>query len=144
MPLKRLVPLLIIAVLLVWLPFIVPSQYFTTLATQILIFSIFTMGLNVLLGYMGMASLGHGALFGIGAYVPALLGKYLTQNMWLGMGSGVFVAVLFSIFFALIVTLAEEGRPSSRSAIACGPFDTAVPVWSVYSPLNVNEPFPDD
>ena len=102
MPLKRLVPFLIIAVFVVCLPFIVPSQYFTTLATQILIFSIFTMGLNVLLGYMGMASLGHGALFGIGAYVPALLGKYVIQNMWLGMGSGIIMAILLSVFFALI------------------------------------------
>jgi branched-chain amino acid transport system permease protein len=99
---KRFIPFLLTSVLLVSIPFIVPSQYFTTLATQILIFSIFTMGLNLLLGYMGMASLGHGALFGVGAYVPALLGKYLTQNMWLGMGSGIFMAVLFSIFFALI------------------------------------------
>jgi branched-chain amino acid transport system permease protein len=102
MLLKRLIPFSIVATLVLILPFIVPSQYFTTLATQILIFSIFTMGLNVLLGYMGMASLGHGALFGIGAYVPALLGKYVVQNMWIGMGSGIFVAVLFSVFFALI------------------------------------------
>jgi branched-chain amino acid transport system permease protein len=99
---KRFIPFLIVSIFLVSLPFIVPSQYFTTLATQILIFSIFTMGLNLLLGYMGMASLGHGALFGVGAYVPALLGKYLSQNMWLGMGSGIFMAVLFSMFFALI------------------------------------------
>jgi len=102
MRLRRLIPLLIIAVLAIVLPLIVPSQYFTTLATQILIFSIFTMGLNVLLGYMGMASLGHGALFGIGAYVPALLGKYIIHNMWIGMGSGIFMAALLSIFFALI------------------------------------------
>ncbi len=100
--LKRVVTSVFIAALLLLYPFIVPSQYFTTLATQILIFSIFTMGLNLLLGYTGMASLGHGALFGAGAYVPALLAKYVTNNLWLGMGSGLLAAVLLSVLFGLI------------------------------------------
>jgi branched-chain amino acid transport system permease protein len=99
---RRTVTGVLIAALLLLYPFLVPSQYFTTLATQILIFSIFTMGLNLLLGYTGMASLGHGALFGAGAYVPALLAKYVTNNIWLGMAGGLVAALLLSIIFALI------------------------------------------
>jgi branched-chain amino acid transport system permease protein len=98
----RVIQLIVIAALLILYPFIVPSQYFTTLATQILIFSIFTMGLNLLLGYTGMASLGHGALFGAGAYTPALLGKYVSHNMWLGMSAGLLMACFVSTLFALI------------------------------------------
>jgi len=102
MGLKKLLAYFFIIVLLVLYPFIVPSQYFTTLATQILIFSILSMGLNLLLGYTGMASLGHGALFGAGAYVPALLSKYVINNFWIGMSTGLLMALLVSVVFALI------------------------------------------
>ena len=99
---KRFTLLVVITALLIVYPFIVPSEYFTTLATQILIFSIFTMGLNLLLGYTGMVSLGHGALFGAGAYAPALLTKYASHNMWLGMTAGLVTATSLSVAFALI------------------------------------------
>ncbi len=46
------------------------------LMTQMLIFGIFAMSLDVLLGYRGIPSMGHAAFFGIGAYTAGFLGKY--------------------------------------------------------------------
>jgi len=41
--------------------------------TQVLIFAIVIMGLNILVGYSGQISLGHGALMAVGAYTTAIL-----------------------------------------------------------------------
>ena len=85
---KQWILFLIIATILIIYPSAVPSYYFTALLTQVLIFSIFTMGLNLLAGYTGLSSLGHSALFGGGAYTAALLMKYVSKNMWLGFTAG--------------------------------------------------------
>jgi branched-chain amino acid transport system permease protein len=99
---KQWILFLIIAAALIIYPYAVPSYYFTALLTQVLIFSIFTMGLNLLAGYTGLSSLGHGALFGSGAYTAALLMKYVSKNMWLGFSAGVLVAGVLAGLFALI------------------------------------------
>jgi len=43
---------------------------------QILIWGLFAMSLDLLLGYRGIPSLGHAAFFGIGAYTAGYLGKF--------------------------------------------------------------------
>ncbi len=50
--------------------FLFPSQH--ALLTQIAIWSLFAISLDLLLGYAGIVSLGHAAYFGFGAYVAAL------------------------------------------------------------------------
>ncbi|MFB0520472.1 MAG: branched-chain amino acid ABC transporter permease, partial [Desulfatiglandales bacterium] len=49
------------------------SRFYVFLATDILIFALFAVSLNLLLGYTGLVSFGHAAYFGIGAYACALL-----------------------------------------------------------------------
>jgi branched-chain amino acid transport system permease protein len=49
------------------------SSFHTFQLTQILIYAIALLGLNLLTGYSGQISLGHGAFYGIGAYVAAIL-----------------------------------------------------------------------
>jgi branched-chain amino acid transport system permease protein len=51
---------------------LVPS-YPQTLLTQAVIFAILAMSLDVLLGYTGLASLGHAGYFGIAAYAVGIL-----------------------------------------------------------------------
>ncbi len=43
---------------------------------QIVIWGLFAMSLDLLLGYRGIPSLGHAAFFGIGAYTAGYLGKF--------------------------------------------------------------------
>ncbi len=54
------------------LPF-AASGYQTFQFSQVLIYAIALLGLNLLTGYNGQISLGHGAFFAIGAYVAAIL-----------------------------------------------------------------------
>lgn len=51
--------------------------------TQILIYAIAILGLNVLTGYNGQISLGHGAFFAIGAYAAAILISHAGVSYWL-------------------------------------------------------------
>ena len=52
-------------------PLWVGSIYYVNIASQILIAAIFALGINVLVGYAGLVTLGHAGLFGIAAYAAA-------------------------------------------------------------------------
>ncbi|HOD72275.1 MAG: leucine/isoleucine/valine transporter permease subunit [Deltaproteobacteria bacterium ADurb.BinA179] len=58
------------------LPFI-SSPYFLYVCNMIGIAAIAALGLNILIGYTGLISLGHGAFFGVGAYAAAILATRL-------------------------------------------------------------------
>jgi branched-chain amino acid transport system permease protein len=51
------------------------SRFYVFLVTDIMIFGLFAISLNLLLGYTGLVSFGQAAYFGIGAYTCALLMK---------------------------------------------------------------------
>ncbi|HHV79855.1 MAG TPA: branched-chain amino acid ABC transporter permease [Firmicutes bacterium] len=55
------------------LPVVLRNIYLLHLLVVALIYSVTAMGLNILTGYTGKLSLGHAGLFGLGAYVSALL-----------------------------------------------------------------------
>ena len=60
------------AVLLVAAPWLLGSNYAVNLVTQVLIAALFASSLNLLLGYGGLFSFGHNAIFGGAAYIGAL------------------------------------------------------------------------
>ncbi len=69
-------------------PFLV-NDYPRALIAEIYILGIFTMSLDLLLGFTGLMSLGHAAFFGLGAYAVAILGTLLGVNAWLALAAGV-------------------------------------------------------
>ena len=69
----RRVALFVALVLLAALPIWIGNSYYVNIATQILIYAILALGLNVLVGYAGLVTLGHAGLFGVAAYVGAIL-----------------------------------------------------------------------
>jgi branched-chain amino acid transport system permease protein len=83
------------AVLLVALPFVVPT-YILHLMIQILIWA-FIYTAWALMGRFGFVSFGHGAFMGVGAYVPALLWNYYDLTPWVGIPIGVLLSALLAI-----------------------------------------------
>ena len=69
----RLIALGIAFAALVTVPYWVPGDYYINVASKILFYAIFALGLNVLVGYAGLVSLGHAGLFGIAAYATAYM-----------------------------------------------------------------------
>src|ERR1043165_8259927 len=75
---QKYTPLLIALVTLALLPFVLPALGLTlTTATDVVIFAIACMGLNILVGHTGLVSFGHGAFFGLAGYAAAL-----SQRHW--------------------------------------------------------------
>ncbi len=58
---------------LITVPLWIGNNYYVNIASQILIYAVFALGLNVLVGYAGLVSLGHAGLFGVGCYAAAWL-----------------------------------------------------------------------
>lgn len=77
------------------------DDYLISLLTEVLILAILTSGLNLLLGYTGLVSLGHAAFLGVGAYATAILTVLLDQPVWMGMVA----AVVFGFLTAYLVGL---------------------------------------
>ena len=70
--LRSSLPLLVLLVFAVTYPFF-GEKYYVDLVMKIMIFSVFALSLELLVGQTGLVSFGHAAFFGIGAYVAALL-----------------------------------------------------------------------
>ncbi len=74
-------PLLIAAVALAMLPFVLDRVGLPLRSSiDVVVFAIACLGLNVLVGYTGLVSFGHGAWFGLGAYAAALSAEILVPG----------------------------------------------------------------
>ena len=67
---------------------------YTALASEILIFALFAMAFDLMLGYAGMLSFGHAAFFGLGAYSTGIILKNLNPSVPLALLGGVVVSSL--------------------------------------------------
>lgn len=78
---KRKTTLTILAILFTF-PIVTPSRYSMDVLASVFIFALFAMSYDLLLGYTGVVSFGHAALFGIGAYFSAwILGGPFTISV---------------------------------------------------------------
>src|SRR3954469_22919215 len=82
-------------------PFIVTSPYYLHLLVTIAIFSILTLGLDVVFGYTGEVSVGHAALLGIGAYCAAVLSMHFDLGFWPALPVAILVTAAFGGLLAL-------------------------------------------
>jgi branched-chain amino acid transport system permease protein len=73
------------------------GDYGRSLVTEILLFCIFAMSLDLLMGYTGLISFGHAAFFGLGAYTVAVLGAQFGIHPLLGALAAVCLAALFAV-----------------------------------------------
>jgi len=86
---------------LIALPFFA-GEYHLSLASEILIFAILTSGMNLLLGYTGLVSLGHAAYLGVGAYATAVGTALLGYPVWFVMLAATFASLLISFGIGLL------------------------------------------
>lgn len=115
---------LVVLVLLIALPQMI-RQYYVGLVTKMMIFALFAMSLDLLLGYAGLASLGHAAFFGTSAYTIALLTLRAGIASSIAFPAGL---VASTVMGALVAALALRARGSYFLMIT---FALAQVVWSI-------------
>ncbi len=110
-------PYVIIAIILLALPPFL-SNYHLSILTKVLIFAIFAISLDLILGYTGLLSLGHAAYLGIAGYTAGILMvRYGLDSFWVVMPLGIlaagiaaaiigYIALRVSGVYFLLVTLA--------------------------------------
>jgi len=81
----------IVALAFVAVPLVIRNEFYLNLASQILIYALLAVSLNILLGYGGMVSLGHTAFLGLTSYAATLLVTWGSGQL-----SAAILAVLFS------------------------------------------------
>ncbi|MBV9701207.1 MAG: branched-chain amino acid ABC transporter permease [Methylobacteriaceae bacterium] len=97
---RAIVVVLIVLAIVGVLPLVL-SNYEIGLATEVLIFGVLAMSIDILAGFAGRTSLGHGAIFGVSGYVVV----YASQaglSPAAAIPLGVIAATLVAIIFALL------------------------------------------
>jgi branched-chain amino acid transport system permease protein len=89
------------AIGLLCLPLLV-GGFYVDLSTQILIFAILALTIDLLAGHTGRVPLGHAAIFGTSSYVVAYLTVVDGHSLWLAVPAGIVAATLVAAIFALL------------------------------------------
>jgi len=79
------------ALILLIVPFLVPSSYWLSILVFVGIQAIVVIGLCLLMGYAGQISLGQAAFYGLGAYSSAILTVKFGWSPWPAMLAGVII-----------------------------------------------------
>jgi branched-chain amino acid transport system permease protein len=94
----------IILGLLIAAPLVLP-EFWRRFVTEILIWGLLAMSSDILIGYAGMISFGHSALFGLGIYgAAAALLSVQPPNLWLAILYGLVAAAAAAAFVAYFAT----------------------------------------
>jgi branched-chain amino acid transport system permease protein len=115
-----------LVVLLAAPPFV--SSFLLALLTQAVIYSMLAMSLDIILGYIGLASLGHAAYLGLGAYSVGILATRHGASFWVTLLVGVLLATVVASIFGLLALRATGVyflMITWRSVWSCGAWRTA-------------------
>jgi branched-chain amino acid transport system permease protein len=94
----------VILALLIAAPLVLP-EFWRRFVTEILIWGLLAMSSDILIGYTGMISFGHSALFGLGIYgAAAALLSVRPPNLWLAILYGLVAAAGVAAFVAYFST----------------------------------------
>ncbi len=97
---RRWVAAPVLIALAVVLPFLV-SKYHVFELTMVMIYAIAVLGLNILAGYNGQISLGHGGFFAAGAYTAAILMHRYGVPYWATLPPAALICFALGVLFGL-------------------------------------------
>lgn len=95
------VALAIIGIFLILAPDLVNTFYLRIL-TELLVFGLLAMSIDILVGYTGLAPLGHAGIFGVSAYTIGYLTARAGESFYVAVPAGLVAAVVVSIIFGIM------------------------------------------
>ncbi|WP_133675580.1 branched-chain amino acid ABC transporter permease [Aquamicrobium defluvii] len=78
------------------------GSYPISLLTEVLILALLASGLNLLVGYTGLVSLGHAAFLGVGAYITAIATVLLGYPVWIGMIGAMLASLIIACLIGIL------------------------------------------
>jgi branched-chain amino acid transport system permease protein len=118
------VMLALCAVALLALPWIIGSEFYINMASQVLIYALFALSINMMLGYGGMVSLGHAAYLGIAGYA-CILATLAGYNQLLAALFGIVLSTAAAALFG-VLSLRAPGLGFVMITLALGQI-----VWGI-------------
>ena len=115
------------------LPLLVDSSYAMRVLALGFIFAILAISLNLISGFAGQVSIGHAALFGIGAYAVALLMQQVGLPFWVAMP----LAALITIVIGVPLAAPALGLSGHYVAIATLGLGEIVNLLLINDPLGI-------
>ena len=91
----------IVAVMGLAVPWVITNDYYVNLASQILIYALLALSVNLLLGYGGMVSLGHAAFLGLTGYCVVLMVRAGYDQLTTAIASVIFSTACGALFGVL-------------------------------------------
>jgi branched-chain amino acid transport system permease protein len=96
-------------------PLLAPSH--ALMVNEVAIVALFAVSLDLVLGYIGIVSLGHAAFFGMGAYAAALFAKHVMPDPLVGLVVGIATATVLGALCSFTVM---RGTDLTRLMVTLG------------------------
>ncbi|HEX2519249.1 MAG TPA: branched-chain amino acid ABC transporter permease, partial [Castellaniella sp.] len=91
-------PVVVLAIVFILMPWVMTAAGSTvSLATLVVIYTLYGIAYNLLLGYTGMVSFGSSLFFGMASYASALFALHVSQNVVLSLIVGTAFAALLGL-----------------------------------------------
>ena len=107
--------MLVTFVLALFLPLVISKP----LATEIVIYALFALGFNLLLGHTGIISFGHAAYLGVGAYSAAMAVIYGGAGVWGALLAATLGGTLVAVMIG-IMAINRKGAYFAMISLAIG------------------------
>ena len=103
--LQPLLPLLSTCLVFGTLPFWIKAVgLYPYLGVEVMIWVIYALGFNLLLGTAGLPSFGHGAYFGVGAYAFGLTQLHFSVGLWTCLAAAILAGAIAGALVALFIS----------------------------------------
>ena len=119
----------VLAALVGILPFVGISEFTTTLMTEAMIFAIWAMSLDLLVGYTGLVSFGHAAAFGLAGYAAGYFAREITGDFLAALAIAEIVVLAAAAGLGFIVTRVSGIAFAVISLCIAQVFFTIAVVW---------------
>ncbi len=116
---KQIKDILFLIFFLIVIPFFFKNDFYYEIAILSLLNAIICIGLNLLMGYAGQISLGHGGFAALGAYITVIL----SSIYGISPAVSLLVSLVFMAFFAFVISkpiLKLEGHYLAMATLGVG------------------------
>lgn len=108
---------LVLLVVFIAYPFVFSNAFYLDIGVALLLAAISASAWNIVGGYAGQVSVGHGMFFGVGAYLPLLFYQHWQLPPLIGVPAGIAVALVLAVVVGL-PTFRLSGHYFSMATIA--------------------------